>query len=57
MLQFFAARKSILACWYRRLVSNAMSAAERRQCGVRQLCARRRQLLMDSREIPLALVE
>ena len=57
MLQFFAGRKSILACCYRRLVSNAVPAAERRQCGIRQLCARRHQLLMDSHEIPLAPVE
>ena len=57
MLKFFSRRKIKPAYRYRRLVSNVVPAAERRQCRIRQLYARRHQLLMDSREIPLALVE
>ncbi|HLG95408.1 MAG TPA: hypothetical protein VKX49_03745 [Bryobacteraceae bacterium] len=57
MLEFRAGRKLILSRRYGRLVPDAVTPAERRQCGIRQRCATRQQFLMDSHEIPLALVE
>jgi len=58
MLHLLGGRKVILArrCWRR--AADSVAPAERRQRGIRQLgAAGGHQLLMDSHEIPLALLE
>src|ERR1035438_9398414 len=57
VLHLLARRKIILARRCRRRVSDSMPPAERGQRGVRHLRARPHQILMDSHEIPLTLVE
>jgi hypothetical protein len=57
MLHLLAGRKIILARRGWRCVSNSVPPAERRQCLIRHLRACGHQILMDSHEIPLALVE
>src|SRR5260370_45641 len=57
MLHPLAGSKILLAGRRRRRVSDSVPAANRGQCGIRQLRAARQQFLMDSHQIPLALVE
>jgi hypothetical protein len=57
MLKLLAGRKLILARWRWRCISDPVPSAERRQCLIRHLRACGHQVLMDSHEIPLALLE
>ena len=57
MLHLLAGRKLILARRGWRRVADPVPPAERRQCLIRHLRACGHQILMDSHEIPLALLE
>jgi hypothetical protein len=57
VLNLLAGRKIIATRRHRRRVADSVPPAERRECLVRHFRACGHQVLMDSHEVPLALVE